>query len=487
MIDELIKAALLGTEKYTPAYDLADEALPQKISAQGEDREDVFLKQCAAAFLYAEAGTKAVARDFPDLRFRGETGAFVSGKMHEMFRQAVQDGDFELLRYVTHFALAAGLYAAPALAPALLDIAVKQGKNGADFAAVCGPVGQWLCAFNPEWARLYVPEAEEDFDTASLEGRKKYLTRLREKDPAQARALLQDNIKQESADKRAELLQTLQTGLSAADEPFLDEQLSTDKSKKVKEVAARLLTLMPGSRISNLYLEYWKTAVRIEEKRQLLSVKRKCVFSETALPAPELFQIGMENVSVEKNFPDHLFHIAQTIAALAPDTMATALSTDAGTLLDLLIKSDEGKRLFPWLGSCAQTFRHQAWARRLLEEKIDIELIDVLDPQERNGYYKKMPLHELRRVADRLFDESYTAIPKDMAEFILATLRAQPYSMDAPLYYRLGFYLPGSMLPLLNKHPLDETETGEQHLRYFSQNIRNTIRALEYKLQIRPD
>ena len=248
MMEELIKAALLGTEKYTPAYGLGGEALAQKITAQGEDREDVYLKQCAAAFIYADAGVQAVARDLPELRFIGETGPLVTGKMYDLFRIAVQDNDLELLRYLTHCALDAGLNAPPALAPALLDAAAKQGKKGADFAAVCGPVGQWLCTFNPEWARLYVPEAEEDFDTAPIEGRKQYLVRLRETDPAQARTLLQDSIKQESADKRAELLQSLEIGLGAADEPFLEEQLA-DKSKKVKDVALRLLRLVPGSRI----------------------------------------------------------------------------------------------------------------------------------------------------------------------------------------------------------------------------------------------
>jgi hypothetical protein len=165
--------------------------------------------------------------------------------------------------------------------------------------------------------------------------------------------------------------------------------------------------------------------------------------------------------------------------------MAAALSTNANTLLDLLLQSGEAKLLFPWLSQCAQIFSHQRWARRLLEEKNDIALVDVLNPQERNGYYKKLIAHELRNITERLFDEAYTPIPKDLAEAILSALRAQPYHMDAPMYYRLGFYLPGNVLPLLNKYAPEEKD--EHQLRFFTQNIRAAARALEYKMQVRPD
>ncbi|WP_240965384.1 DUF5691 domain-containing protein [Streptomyces zingiberis] len=72
------------------------------------------------------------------------------------------------------------------------------------------------------------------------------LEALRRRDPATARALLDSGWRTERAEDRLMFLETLRTGLSPADEPFLERALA-DRSRNVRATAAELLSALPGS------------------------------------------------------------------------------------------------------------------------------------------------------------------------------------------------------------------------------------------------
>ena len=65
--------------------------------------------------------------------------------------------------------------------------------------------------------------------------------------------MLRGEWKNESAQHRAEFLACLENGLSVADEAFLEEVRGGDRSSTVRDEALRLLRLIPGSRILNMY------------------------------------------------------------------------------------------------------------------------------------------------------------------------------------------------------------------------------------------
>ena len=75
------------------------------------------------------------------------------------------------------------------------------------------------------------------------------LTNLRKNSPEQGLALLQTELKNESAAHRDELIQCLRWGLSKSDEAFLQEIVATDRSSNVKETARRLLCSLPDSEL----------------------------------------------------------------------------------------------------------------------------------------------------------------------------------------------------------------------------------------------
>lgn len=97
----------------------------------------------------------------------------------------------------------------------------------------------------PDWGDT----GNETWETALHEERKRMLQRLRKENPGQGLALLQTELKNESAAHRDELIQCLRTNLSKADENFLQEIATTDRSSNVKETARRLLCSLPDSEL----------------------------------------------------------------------------------------------------------------------------------------------------------------------------------------------------------------------------------------------
>ncbi|KAF4409910.1 hypothetical protein GCU69_06500, partial [Streptomyces lycii] len=75
------------------------------------------------------------------------------------------------------------------------------------------------------------------------------LESVRRRDPSAAVALLGSTWPTERAEDRLMFLDSLRTGLSGADEPFLEQALS-DRSRNVRATAAELLSALPGSALA---------------------------------------------------------------------------------------------------------------------------------------------------------------------------------------------------------------------------------------------
>jgi hypothetical protein len=142
------------------------------------------------------------------------------------------------------------------LAPALLDAAHRHRELRPHVEPVAGPLAGWLAAQRPEWAyAATTPPAEpsgstvddgEVWELGALRQRVAHLHRLRGRDPAAARQLLLAGWDAEPPEDRAELLATLSTGLSAADEALLELALD-DRRRQVRDTALDLLARLPGS------------------------------------------------------------------------------------------------------------------------------------------------------------------------------------------------------------------------------------------------
>ncbi|MFE9821076.1 DUF5691 domain-containing protein [Streptomyces sp. NPDC005791] len=155
-------------------------------------------------------------------------------------------------------------YRAPAeLLPALLDAARARTDLRPHVLTFAGPRGLWLAALNPEWkfALRTTSRGAQRPETADPEAvrrlweeglfaeRVALLEAVREQDPDAARALLATTWSTERAEDRLMFLDSLRSGLSGADEAFLEEALA-DRSRNVRSTAAELLSALPGSALA---------------------------------------------------------------------------------------------------------------------------------------------------------------------------------------------------------------------------------------------
>jgi hypothetical protein len=265
--DDLVGSALLGTERRRPAGVVGD----------AEEAAAGLLDAAAAGVARRRAGVRpGVAGQRPPVAAedrRAELPAAARQRLGMLLadragagtgnRRGAAPNLAELLPQWLAAAHREGYAAPPELLPALLDAARARTDLRADALAFAGPRGHWLAGLNPDWkyalragpgaASGPAPEGPEEAERLWEEGlfaeRIALLTRLRLADPAAGLALLAATWKSERAEDRLMFLDSLRTGLSAADEPFLDQAL-TDRSRNVRATAAELLSALPQSALA---------------------------------------------------------------------------------------------------------------------------------------------------------------------------------------------------------------------------------------------
>jgi hypothetical protein len=155
-------------------------------------------------------------------------------------------------------------YRAPApVLPALLDAARARTDLRPGALTFAGPRGLWLARLNPDWkfalrgtsGSSVLPGAGDTEAVRDLweEGlfaeRIAVLSAVRARDGQEALELLASTWSTERAEDRLMFLDSLRTGLSGADEPFLEQALS-DRSRNVRGTAAELLSALPQSALA---------------------------------------------------------------------------------------------------------------------------------------------------------------------------------------------------------------------------------------------
>jgi hypothetical protein len=275
--DDLVGSALLGTERRRPAGVVGDA---EEAAVGLLDAAAVGAVRRRAGLRPGVAGQrpKAVAPDpRPELpaaaRRRLEMMLTEGGRS----RPGAAPNLMELLPQWLETARHRGFAAPPALLPTLLDTARARTDLRADALAFAGPRALWLAELNPEWkfalragggAVRAAAAADDEATRQQLwqEGlfaeRVALLIELRRTDPAGALALLASTWRGERAEDRLLFVDALRTGLSAADEPFLEGSL-VDRSRNVRSTAAELLSALPGSALAGRMAARARTCVSL--------------------------------------------------------------------------------------------------------------------------------------------------------------------------------------------------------------------------------
>lgn len=256
-LGDLTAAALMGTAR-RPELPAPPAALADLLGTEAASPAEGLLDAAAATTLALRAGAlprAGAADELPpcpadELPPCGRQAArhletMLAGRQHAILAEWLQ-------------ALAASKRRAPdASLPALIEVARTEQWLRPLVLATIGARGRWLAGLNPAWAfatRAALPAHNpatlaEVWQTGPRSGRLFLLQALRAEDPAQARALLESTWASERADDRAAFVETLEAGLSMADEPFLEAALD-DRGKEVRAAAAALLARLPDSRLA---------------------------------------------------------------------------------------------------------------------------------------------------------------------------------------------------------------------------------------------
>ncbi|MEU6911988.1 DUF5691 domain-containing protein [Streptomyces olindensis] len=262
----LVTTALLGTDRRTPPG-----------SAPGPDAPVALLDAAAVETVRRRAGLRpARAAERPQPAPEDPRPPLPPAAAHRLGmlladrpgtsggRRGTAPDLVELLPQWLAAANARGFAPPPQALPALLDAA--RGRTDLRPAALefAGPRALWLARLNPDWrfalrstpgGGAALPHLEDDDRVQQLweEGlfaeRVALLSALRSREPAAARALLATTWATERAEDRLMFLDSLRTGLTPDDEPFLEQALA-DRSRNVRATAAELLSALPGSALA---------------------------------------------------------------------------------------------------------------------------------------------------------------------------------------------------------------------------------------------
>ncbi|MEU8028271.1 DUF5691 domain-containing protein [Streptomyces sp. NPDC049099] len=265
--EDLVTTALLGTDRRPPAH-----------AGSGREAPLALLDEAAVATVRRRAGLRpARAARRPDPAPEDPRPALPAAAARRLTtlladrsgggtggRRGSSPDLTELLPQWLAAANAHG-YAAPAQAlPALLDAARGRTDLRPAALAFAGPRALWLARLNADWrfalraapgGGTALPDPGDDEEVRRLwqEGlfaeRVALLGALRATAPAFALELLASTWPTERAEDRLMFLDSLRTGLSGADEPFLEQALA-DRSRNVRATAAELLSTLPASALA---------------------------------------------------------------------------------------------------------------------------------------------------------------------------------------------------------------------------------------------
>ncbi|MGW0731054.1 DUF5691 domain-containing protein [Streptomyces sp. NPDC002851] len=279
--EELVASALLGTERRRPP-----------VATAGKDAPGALLDAAALATVRRRAGARpTAAAPPPDPATPDPRPALPAAARRRLAtlltdrpgagsgsRRGTAPDLTELLPQWLAAANEYGYAAPPELLPALLDAARARTDLRPGALAFAGPRALWLARLNPDWkfalrsapggpAALPAPEdtaaVQHLWDEGLFAERVALLTAVRAHAPEDARALLAGTWSKERAEDRLMFLDSLRTGLSAADEPFLEQALA-DRSRNVRSTAAELLSALPGSALAARMADRATSCVALE-------------------------------------------------------------------------------------------------------------------------------------------------------------------------------------------------------------------------------
>jgi hypothetical protein len=248
------------------------------------------------------------------------------------------------------------------------------------------------------------------------------LGRLRRQDPAAARARLEAAWADEPPDSRHDFLNALNTGLSMADEPFLERALD-DKSDKVRARAAWLLRGLGESRLAERMFQRLEGILKVEAVSPFPTPRLPSAFSTAAGRSgsaaasvrltvslldkctPEMTRDGIEPSRRRFFFGgdvgDKSWWVQQMLSAVPPGRWLARFNMSAEQLIAAAARSPWKSTFMSGWQQATQSHKDADWAEALLDSgalKADfpampnpvVALVGVMSSARREAYLRKV-------------------------------------------------------------------------------------------------
>lgn len=286
-----------------------------------------------------------------------------------------------------------GLQPPPEMLPALLDAAWRTRNLRKAAAQAAGVRGAWLAQYRQgwNWARgAGVDEAA--WETGSLVERLAILQEVRAVDAARGRALIESVWSVENADARRQLLETLATGLSPSDEPFLENCLD-DRSTVVRRAACGLLGSLPESALTK------RMSARLEGRIRIVRTGLLGTGRGVELTPLEAFDESMARDGIDRKPPggsplgERGFWTAQTLACVPPSKWITESGPEV--LLEAAKDSEWSEVLLEGWRKAAIRYRDAAWLMAFtwgipaMAEQV-VDTFHALEPRDRERALRRL-------------------------------------------------------------------------------------------------
>ncbi|MEQ8702582.1 MAG: DUF5691 domain-containing protein [Phaeodactylibacter sp.] len=243
--EALAKLALLGTERGQLPHKV-QEALGKVGIQTAQAPEAVLLEGAALYHQLRRAGFPlqkgAAATLRPDTAKRPAMPPRAARQMEHVIRGNYRDALPEAFQLTAQ----AGYALPPEHLPALLYKAARRKNFWKALRPLLEPSDFEFLQLNPDWAGLTECPTAGDWSSLSQETRLQMLRHIRFEQSEKAILYLQECWEELTPPEKKGLLGLLETGLSAADQLFLETQLE-DSRKEVRQAAARLLLKIPDT------------------------------------------------------------------------------------------------------------------------------------------------------------------------------------------------------------------------------------------------
>lgn len=280
----LANAALLGTQRRPPTWPALDGSIGALLDRIPRDSPERALLQAAGVLgtchLAGWLPAEAAAAPPPAAEETTEQETRVG-----LFAAILSDGPLRLQVEALQCLADAGRHLPHHVLPRALECGRRSAALRPSLLGVLGRRGAWLAAQNEDWAYAAGtagPELPDDdaWVHGSLDQRRLYLSALRGRDAARARELVAAALGEEAARERAAWIGCLATGLTLDDQDLLETALA-DRSKEVRQAAARLLATLSGSRYVDRMKQYLQPCLKAEKKLlrgQVVTVEAPAAF-----------------------------------------------------------------------------------------------------------------------------------------------------------------------------------------------------------------